>query len=121
MLIFLSCTPFYRANRWPFRSAISTLLSSEVFTASIYATLPSNIPNKVVKCSDKDPPWITPHVKTAIKRKQKVYREFCRWGRRDQDWTYVKHVRNETSKIILNAKEEYFERLGTLIRLDNLE
>ena len=85
---------------------------TEVFTASIYATLTSYIPNKVVKCSDKDPPWITPHIKTAIKRKQKVYRNFCRRGRLDQDWTYVKRVRNETSKMILNAKEEYFKRLG---------
>ena len=71
---------------------------TEVFTASIYATLTSYIPNKVVKCSDKDPPWITPHIETAIKRKQKVYRNFCRRGRLDQDWTYVKRVRNETSK-----------------------
>ena len=49
---------------------------TEVITASIYATLTSYIPNKVVKCCDKDPPWITPGIKTAIKRKQKVYRNF---------------------------------------------
>ena len=85
---------------------------TEVFTVSIYATLTSYIPNKVIKCSDKDPPWITPLIKIAIKRQQKVYRNFCRRGRRDQDWTYVKRVRNEASKMFLNAKEEYFKRLG---------
>ena len=85
---------------------------TEVFTASIYATMTSYIPNRVVKCCDKDPPWITPRIKTAIKRKQRVYRNFCQRGRRDQDWDRVKHVRNETSKMILNAKEEYFKRLG---------
>ena len=79
---------------------------TEALTASIYATLTSYIPNKVIKCSDKDPPLITPLIKTAIKRKQKVYRNFCRRGRRDQDWTYVKRVRNETSKMSLNTKEE---------------
>ena len=84
---------------------------TEVFTASIYATLTSYIPNRVVKCCDKDPTWITPRIKIAIKRKQRVYRNFCQRGRRDQDWNYVKHVRNETSKMILNAKEEYFKRL----------
>ena len=85
---------------------------TEVFTASIYATMTSYIPNRVVKCCDKDPPWITPRIKTAIKRKQRVYRNLCQRGRRDQDWDRVKHVRNETSKMILNAKEEYFKRLG---------
>ena len=85
---------------------------TEVFTASIYATLTSCIPNRVVKCCDNDPPWITPRIKTAIMRKQKVYKNFCQRGRRDQDWNYVKHVRNETSRMILNAKEEYFKRLG---------
>ena len=85
---------------------------AENFTSSVYTALSSYIPNKVVKCCDKDPPWINPGLKSAIKRKQKVYRNFCRRGRRPQDWTYVKSVRNETSKMILNAKEEYFKRLG---------
>ena len=85
---------------------------AEVFTALICATLTSCIPNRVVNCCDKDPPWITPRIKTAIKRKQEVYRNFCQQGRRDQDWNYVKYVHNETSRMILNAKEEYFKRLG---------
>ena len=85
---------------------------TEVFTESIYTILASYIPNRVVRLCDNDPPWISPHIKSAIKCKQKVYRKFCKRGRRDQDMSYIKRVRNETSKIILNAKEEYFHRLG---------
>ena len=36
---------------------------SEVFTATIYSILSSNIPNKVVTCNDKDAPWVTAKVK----------------------------------------------------------
>ena len=47
---------------------------TELFTGTIFAILSANIPNKVIKCNDKDPPWITPELKTAIKRKHRVFR-----------------------------------------------
>ena len=98
-----------QAINWHTRfDALGSEEMTEVFTASIYATLTSCIHNRVVKCCDKDPPWITPRIKTAIKRKQKVYRIFCQRGRRDQDLNYVKNFRNETSRMILHAKGEYF-------------
>ena len=85
---------------------------SEVFTATIYSILSSNIPNKVVKCSDKDAPWVTAEVKTAIRRKHRVYKKFLQRGRKQEDWIKVKDVRKETSKIILDAKEKYCLKLG---------
>ena len=85
---------------------------SEVFTATIYSILSSNIPNKVVKCNDKDAPWVTAEIKTAIKRKHRVYKIFLQRGRKQEDWIKVKDVRKETSKIILDAKEKYYLKLG---------
>ena len=41
---------------------------TELFTGTIFAILSANIPNKVIQCNDKDSPWITPELKTAIKR-----------------------------------------------------
>ena len=35
-----------------------------------------NIPNRIVTCNDKDVPWITPEVKSAIKRNSRVYRKW---------------------------------------------
>ena len=85
---------------------------SEVFTATIYSILYSNIPNKVVKGNDKNAPWVTAEVKTAIRRKHKVYKKFLQRGRKQEDWIKVKDVRKETSKIILDAKEKYYLKLG---------
>ena len=40
---------------------------TELFTNEIYSIMSVHIPNKVVKCNDKDPPWMTQELKTAIK------------------------------------------------------
>ena len=85
---------------------------TEVFTINLYSIFSSNIPNKVVTCNDKDPPWITPQLKKSIKRKQRTYRNFVRRERREEDWERVKNVRNATSKLIVQAKENYFLKLG---------
>ena len=42
------------------------------FTNEIYSMVSAYIPNKVVKFNDKDPPWITNAVKTAIKSKKRL-------------------------------------------------
>ena len=51
-------------------------------------------------------------MKTAIKRKKRVYKNFVRRGRSQEDWELFKRVRNDTSKLVTNAKEAYFSNLG---------
>ena len=71
---------------------------TDLFTSNLYSILSMNIPNKTLKCNDKDGPLITPDVKTAIKRKHRVFKKFVDGGRREEDWKHVKEVCNETSK-----------------------
>ena len=84
----------------------------DIFTDTLFSVFSSHIPNKVIKCNDKDPPWITHELKTAIRRKHRVYRKYVRRGQRKEDWDHVKNIRNETSKMIISAKEKYFLNLG---------
>ena len=65
---------------------------TELFTNKIYSILSAHIPNKVVKCNDKDPPWMTQELKTAIKRKRRVFGKFIRRGKRQDDLDDVKAV-----------------------------
>ena len=81
---------------------------TDLFTSNLYSILSMNIPNKTLKCNDKDAPWITPDVKTAIKRKHRVSKKFVDGARKEEDWKHVKEVRNETSKMIHLAKETYY-------------
>ena len=85
---------------------------TSVFTTSVMDIMLRYIPNKMIRCHDKDPPWITPEIKTAIKRKHRVYNTYVRRGRKSEEWEYVRVTRNETSKIITDAKETYFASLG---------
>ena len=77
------------------------------------------IPNKMKICNDKDPPWITPVIKTAIKRKHRAYNKFAKRGQKLDEWEPVRMIGNETSRIITDAKASYFSALGrnSLIRL----
>ena len=77
-----------------------------------FSILSANIPNREIKCNDKDPPWVTPTLKAAIKRKFRLHRNFVRRGRNTEDWEQVRAARNETSKLMTSAKEKYFLSLG---------
>ena len=70
------------------------------------------IPNKMITVHDKDPPWMTPETKTAIKRKHRIYNKYVKRGHKPDEWEYVRSTRNEISKIITDGKENYFACLG---------
>ena len=70
------------------------------------------MPNKMIEVHDKDPPWMTPEIKTAIKHKHRIYNKYVKRGCKPIEWEYVRLTRNETSKIIRDARENYFACLG---------
>ncbi len=55
---------------------------------------------------------MTHEIKTAIRRKHMVYKKFLQRGRKLEDWVKVKSIRKETSSLILDAKEQYYLKLG---------
>ena len=85
---------------------------TELFANKLFGIIKANIPNKILRLNDKDPPWITRQVKTAIKRKRRVFRKFMNSGRRLEDWQIFNTVRNETSRLVINAKDMYYRNLG---------
>ena len=82
------------------------------FTSTLMGVMSRFIPNKIITCNDKDPPWITPEIKMAIKRKHRVYNKYVRRGRRPDEWDNVRLIRNDTSKMITTAEDNYFTSLG---------
>ncbi len=85
---------------------------TNIFTSNLFSILSTNIPNKTLEFNNKNAPWITSNVKTAIRRKHRVYKKYVDKGRREEDWLHVKEVRNETSKMIQLAKETYYLNQG---------
>ena len=46
------------------------------FTENLLKVLSLHTPNKIIKINDKDAPWITPELKSAIRRKHRVFRKY---------------------------------------------
>ena len=91
---------------------LSTNEMVQQFTSTVMGIMLRFIPNKMIIFNDKDPPWITPSIKTAIKRKHRVYNKFAKRGHKPEEWEPVRMIRNETSRMITDVKENYFSTLG---------
>ena len=85
---------------------------THLFTSKCINILSQYIPKRIITCDDRDPPWMTAALKSAIKRKHRVYNKYVKRGRKPDDWEYVSTVRNETSSRITKAKDDYFSNLG---------
>ena len=53
---------------------------TELFPKSLIDILSTHIPNKFITCNEKDPPWMTSQLKTAIKCKHRVYNKYVKCG-----------------------------------------
>ena len=91
---------------------LTVVQMTKEFTIVVMKIIDRFIPNKMIKVHDKDPPWMTPEIKTAIKRKHRIYNKYVKRGRKPNEWEYVRLTRNETSKLFRDAKENYFACLG---------
>ena len=48
------------------------------FTIPIMDLMHRFIPNQMIRCDDRGPPWITPKLKMAIKHKHRVYNKYVK-------------------------------------------
>ena len=83
----------------------------DYFAMTLYKIMSLYIPNESITINDKDPPWLTLELKTAIKRKHRVYKKFLRRGRNQEDWTFVRKLQLENTKKIIEAKHKNFLNL----------
>ena len=80
----------------------------KTFTDLVLTAITDTIPNKLITCNSIDPPWITPEIKTAVRRKQRVYKKYVSRGRRIDELAYMRVVRNETTHLIDPCKRTLF-------------
>ena len=86
--------------------------TSLVFTDVLLNIFSKHISNKIITCNDKDAPWITPKVKSAIRCNSRVYRKWVQRGRISGERDNVREVQNSTNKLINAAKRTFYVNLG---------
>ena len=69
------------------------------------------IPNKTVLCDDKDPPWMTNGIRTAIKTKNNT-KEYIRSGMGHNYYVRLENLTTELSNLIRDTKTEYHSKLA---------
>ena len=57
----------------------------KTFTGSFLNIMATFIPNEIKKFSPRDPPWITKYLKTLLKKKNRLYKNYKRHGYKDDD------------------------------------
>ena len=70
------------------------------------------VPNKIIMCKDKDPPWINSEIKLACKNKEKNYKHYVKHGRNIADQRNLYSLASYSAKLISDAKAKYFHNLG---------
>ena len=129
----MPCPPPYKRKVWLYKSAKTDSIREElsntdwhtlfnsldvnemslVFTDVVLSIFSKHIDNKIITINNKDAPWITPTVKSAIRRNTRVYKKWVKRGRNPNDQASVREVQNHTNKLIRGAKRLYYKKLGT--------
>ena len=91
------------------------------FTEIVVSIIAENVLNRVITVNEKDPRLITKEIKTAIRRKHQIFNKYIKRGSKQEDWEQVRIVRNQTTHLIDDDKENYFKSLGKKLSDPNTE
>ena len=87
----------------------------QIFSKPFLDIMESSIPNKIVTIDDRDAPWVTPEVKTALLKNKNIYTKWVKNGRRPNEYLQVKQSQSETNHLVNSAKSSYINNLGKKI------
>ena len=70
------------------------------------------IPNEIKTIRPRQAPWITQSIKNFIRKKNRAYKNFVKNGRPDNKLADIQDMILQSSKIIEEAKSQYFKKIG---------
>ena len=83
-----------------------------IFSDSFLNIMNGNIPNKIVNINDSDAPWVTPEVKSAMRRNEKMYEKLVKKGINPTTKGKTSKSQALTNRIVSQAKIKYINDLG---------
>ena len=70
------------------------------------------VPNKYITVDDKDPGWMNKIIKSKMKAKNKLYKQYVKNGRFESDFVFIESLVNEINELISNGKNLYYDNLA---------
>ena len=62
------------------------------------------VPNKVITCDDSNPPWINDNIKSKIRWKNSMYKNYKRNGKKTEDYELLTKAVSKVSELIEKSK-----------------
>ena len=81
----------------------------ELFNKTLLNIFHNFIPNKIILCDDKDPPWINNEIKKLIKRKNWLFE--CKRKSGNLDYASLNSMTQDISNTVNSSKLKHHERL----------
>ena len=111
-------------SRFNWKKAFENLSINEkvdLLNATLLNIFRNYIPNKIVKCSYRDPPWLTKLIKSKLKDRSKITKEFYRKGQDPTVFTELNKISSECSNLITNAKMGYIQKKSNALNDKNTD
>ena len=69
------------------------------------------VPNKYITIDDKDPVWMNENIKSKIKTKNLLFKQYIQNGRFESDFVLLENLIMEINELISSTKNLYYENL----------
>ena len=87
---------------------------ANTITNTILDAANKTILNRYITVKKDNPPWITTKIKKYIRRKNRIHKKAKKTTTIGQ-WEKFRKIRNKCNKLILNAKQSYFDQMSEKI------
>ena len=91
-------------------------LQVKLYTETILNIFENFVPYKDVVIKPKEPPWLTSNIRIYFNKYRNVFKKFNSRGRPEIMTTQINEMREHYTKLVSDAKNRYFERLGKKLR-----
>ena len=116
-LLLISClVVIYLFHRYHFL-AIPLFRYHFFSNETILNVLRNYVPNKYITIDDKDPIWMNETIKSKIKARNKLYRQYIENGRFESEFMMIETLITEINDLISATKDIYYNNLAK--RLNN--
>ena len=82
-----------------------------IFNKTVLNILSNFVPDEVIVCDDKDPPWFNGKIKSLINEKLRTYNVYCKNIGNSQLRKNLSSLQQRLRDLIDDSKQKYFLRL----------
>ena len=71
-----------------------------------------NLPNNYITVDDKDPVWMNEIIKSKMKAKNKLYKQYIKNRRSESHFAFIESLVHEINDLVSNDKNLYYDNLA---------